>query len=252
MSEMTPDGQPFDAVMKEKAQLVLKNLEDGDVGTAVRELIHINDARNDSIYQQIGKITRGLHDAISNLELQNGESGPDEGRDVHARVGYVIKLTQEAANKTMDLAELATPIAAELGSESTKLRQEWKKLGARQLSAEEFRSLYRRTDDFLGYAEGKSSQLHSYLTDIVVAQGYQDLSGQVLYKIMNMLEATEHDLVTLVAMAGRMQDVSGIDPEMETKSSTEKDIVAEGPIPDAASTLNSQDEVDDLLSSLGF
>ncbi len=252
MSEMKPDLPPFDAVMKEKAQLVLENLENGDVGTAVRELIHINDARNDSLYQQIGKITRGLHDAISKLEIQAGGSDQNEGKDVQARVSYVINLTQEAANKTMDLAELATPIAAELGSESTKLRLEWKKLAARQLSAEEFRSLYKRTDEFLGFAEEKSSELHSNLTDIVVAQGYQDLSGQVLYKITKMLEATEHDLINLVAMAAKMEDVSGIDPAMGDRRVKDKDIVAEGPIPQAASTLNSQDEVDDLLSSLGF
>ena len=247
---MKAEPESFDVLLKEKAQLLLDNLAQGDVGTAVRELLDINDARNESLYQQIGKITRGLHDAITNMEINTKEA--DE-RDVQARVAYVIDLTQEAANKTMDLADEATPVAAELGSESSRLREDWKKLASRELSASDFRDLYKRMDDFLAYSEEKSNQLHGNLTDIVVAQGYQDLSGQILHKIMNMLETTEEGLVSLLAMSGRMEAFSGIGTEdTQEKKKEGKDIKAEGPLPDVESTLKSQDEVDDLLSSLGF
>ena len=247
---MNPEPESFDILLKEKAQLLLDNLAQGDVGTAVRELLDINDARNESIYQQVGKITRGLHNAITNMELNANET---DDRDVQARVSYVIDLTHEAANKTMDLADEATPIAAELGSESTQLRADWKKLASRELDAKDFRKLYKRIDDFLAYSEEKSNQLHANLTDIVVAQGYQDLSGQILHKILTMLETTEVDLVNLLAMSGRMEAFSGIgNAEIITPIGVKKDIKAEGPLPDTASTLKSQDEVDDLLSSLGF
>lgn len=248
---MDLDCQPFDSLLKEKAQLLLDNLEQGNVGNAVQELLHINDARNDSLFRQIGKITRGLHDAISNLEFANSDAG-EADRDVQARVSYVIDLTQEAANKTMDLAEESTPIAAELGSASASLRADWRKLANRELSAAEFRELYKKIDDFLEYSEEKSNQLHINLTDIVVTQGYQDLSGQVLQKIVNMLDSTESNLVSLLAMAANMQDVSGAGDVSRKKSSEEKDILAEGPLPDSASSLKNQAEVDDLLSNLGF
>jgi len=247
---MESEPEAFDALLKEKSGLLLDTLAQGDVGTALRELLDINDARNESLYNQIGKITRGLHDAITNMELGANETND---RDVQARVAYVIQLTQDAANKTMDLADEATPVAAELGSESACLREDWKKLGSRELSANDFRSLYKRIDDFLAYSEEKSNQLHGNLTDIVVAQGYQDLSGQILHKIMTMLETTETDLVNLLAISGQMESFSGINAEdNDEDKKDEKDIVAEGPLPDAASTLKSQDEVDDLLSSLGF
>jgi chemotaxis protein CheZ len=248
---MELDTQPFDSLLKEKAQLLLDNLEQGRVGTAVQELLQINDARNDSLFQQIGKITRGLHNAISNLEFANSETGESE-RDVQARVSYVIELTQDAANKTMDLAEEATPIAAELGSASSALREDWRKLANRELSAAEFRELYKRIDGFLAYAEDKSNQLHGNLTDIVVTQGYQDLSGQVLQKIVNTLDETESDLVNLLAMAANMQDVSGAGDTEQRKKDDGKDILAEGPLPDSTSSLKNQAEVDDLLSNLGF
>lgn len=252
---MELDSQPLDSLLKEKAQLVLDNLEQGDVSTAVQELLHINDAKTDSLYRQIGKITRGLHNAIGNLELSNGDSEHSD-RDVQSRVGYVINLTRDAANRTMDLAEEATPIAAELGTASRALREDWRKLANRELSADEFRELYKKMDDFLDFSEEKSNQLHINLTDIVVTQGYQDLSGQVLQKIVDMLNATEGDLVNLLAMAANLQDVSSIvEPEPEPEplaTGGQKDILAEGPLPDSAASLKSQSEVDDLLSNLGF
>lgn len=248
---MDLDAQPFDSLLKEKAQLLLDNLEQGNVGTAVQELLQINDARNDSLFREIGKITRGLHNAITNMEFANSDLG-DAERDVQARVSYVIDLTQEAANKTMDLAEESTPIAAELGSASTALRADWRKLASRELSAAEFRELYKKIDDFLTYAEDKSNQLHGNLTDIVVTQGYQDLSGQVLQKIVRMLDSTESSLVGLLAMAANMQDVSGASDLPLNSGVREKDISAEGPLPDSASSLKNQAEVDDLLSNLGF
>jgi chemotaxis protein CheZ len=248
---MELDSQPFDSLLKEKAQLLLANLEQGDVDTAVQELLDINDARNDSLYRQIGKITRGLHDAIDKLEFANGEQS-GSNRDIQARVGYVINLTQDAANKTMDLAEESTPIAAELGTASKALREDWRKLANRELSANEFRELYKKMDNFLAFSEEKSNQLHGNLTDIVVTQGYQDLSGQVLQKIVNMLNSTEGDLVNLLAMAASMQNAGEIAKEKSAMSEIQKDILAEGPLPDSAATLKSQDEVDDLLSNLGF
>ena len=249
--------EKFEVILKEQAQLLLDSLEDGDVGSAVRQLLNINNAREDSLYRQIGKITRGLHNTISKLDTGNPEmEARSDGRDVNSRLHYVIKLTQDAANKTMDLADEATPIAAELGSESTKLRAEWRKLASRQISAEDFRHLYKRMDDFLAYSEQKSSQLHGNLTDIVVAQGYQDLSGQVLHKIVSALESTETDLVDLLKISNKIRDVSGIEFEEQTVSdepaSDEKELLAEGPLPGEASTLKNQDDVDALLSDLGF
>ncbi len=241
------EHRSYDKLLKEKAQVLLESLEQGNL--TVQELISINEERHDALYQQIGKITRGLHSAITNLEFANAEN--DEDRDVKARVDYVIELTSEAANKTMDIAEETTPIAAELGSASTALRLDWKKLKNRELSASEFRELYKKIDDFLAYAENKSNQLHTNLTEIVVTQGYQDLSGQVLQKIVAMLNATESDLVNLLAMSAKMQDVDAKDDDF-TLVGKDKDLLAEGPLPDSTTTLKSQDEVDDLLSDLGF
>jgi chemotaxis protein CheZ len=258
----------FHDVAKNRAQEVLASLDRGDVDHAVEQLLSFNDARNDGLYQQIGKMTRGLHNAIVNMEFKSDAVG-DGQRDVNARLAYVIELTASAANRTMDLAEDALPIASELRDESTRLGVEWEKLGKRELTSDEFRNLYSQMADFLAYSAAQSSKMQEGFTEIVLAQGYQDLSGQIVQKIMAMLKRTEEDLVGLLALSGRMQRADGTTLDIDTvhnavEHSYEnmmsgskldadgKDLVAEGPLPDAAGSLQNQDEVDDLLSSLGF
>ncbi|MCB1646454.1 MAG: protein phosphatase CheZ [Pseudomonadales bacterium] len=252
---MESESHANDTQLRAQAEQVLANLANGDVEDAVEKLLNFNDARNDSLYQQIGKITRGLHDAIIHMELNNEQLGQSE-RDVQARLRYVIDLTASAANRTMDLAEEAMPIATALNTEATRLQSDWEKLGKRELSGEEFRRLYERMSEFLGYSVTESNRLYEHCHEIVLAQGYQDLSGQIISKIMDMLKRTEHNLVHLLAMAGSMHSEHGLKHEIietiDAKKEEQRSTRAEGPLPDSENTLKSQDEVDDLLSSLGF
>lgn len=251
---MESDSTSFDAELKQQAAALINDLDTGDVDVAVDQLLRFNDIRTDGLYQQVGKITRGLHDAITNLEIK--EDPANEGqRDVQARLSYVIELTSNAANRTMDLAEGALPVAGALREEATRLGAEWEKLGKRELTGDEFRALYSQMAEFLSYSARESQTLHEGFTEIVLAQGYQDLSGQIIQKIMAMLKRTEEDLLGLLALAGGVKNFNGesvVLSDEPVQAKKEKDLVAEGPLPDVASSLKNQDEVDDLLSSLGF
>jgi chemotaxis protein CheZ len=254
---MEANSQTTEAALRERAQQLISSVQDGNVDNAMQQLLDFNDGRNVDLYRQIGKITRGLHSAIVNMEIKS-DAVDDHQRDVHARLRYVIELTSAAANRTMDLAEDALPVASALRDESTKLAVDWEKLGNRELNAEDFRRLYVQMTNFLNYAATESERLHVGFTEIVLAQSYQDLSGQILQKVMTMLQTTEEDLVSLLALAGKVQeqgrgDAEDVAPQMSAEAIVQdKDIAAEGPLPDSAGSLKNQDEVDDLLSSLGF
>ncbi len=248
--------------VESEAQAVLARINSADKDAAIQALIEFSDGRNESLYRQVGRITRGLHNAIVSLELDPDVPGAED-RDVQARLGYVIELTSEAANKTMDIAEEALPVASALGDESGKLLEEWEKLIKRELSGEDFRALYGRISDFLNYSVQESTVLNQRLNDIVLAQGYQDLSGQIIQKTMSMLNSAESELVNLLSIAGSVNDGSDDQAEavalqekgievIDSIDPVEKNIAAEGPLPGGADVLNNQDEVDDLLSSLGF
>lgn len=250
-------NQPLDDIFVEKAKALLKKFEGGDVTDAIQDLVHLNEERIQLLYGQIGKITRGLHRAITNLEIDQTDAiRKDVGEldkvenGTHSRLRYVSDLTLEAVHTTMDLLDRSIPIATELGSESNELRQEWLKLDPAEMAPAEFQRLYKRIDRYLEFAERQASHLNENFTEIMVTQGYQDLSGQMLNKVMASLAETEKDLLDLLEMASQMQHVSGIDP-VESRHATKSSFVDAAHI-DGNDVLNSQNEVDDLLSSLGF
>jgi chemotaxis protein CheZ len=130
----------------------------------------------------------------------------------------------------------------------------------RELSVEEFRILYRDIDAFLDFTSKKTGEIGGNLSNILLAQDYQDLTGQVIKKVIDLVNEVESKLVELVKMASHVENITGI---VNDASFSETDIKkiekvgteCEGPIMRAearSDVVNSQDEVDDLLSSLGF
>jgi len=127
------------------------------------------------------------------------------------------------------------------------------------MGPDEFRQLYERMDSFLGQMVTGTEQLSKNLQDIVLEQGFQDLTGQVLKRVIGLINDVEKDLVSLVRIAGQVEEITGLSNDSETaehdmqimhKRKTE----AEGPQinKERADVVTGQDDVDDLLSSLGF
>lgn len=112
----------------------------------------------------------------------------------------------------------------------------------------EFKALCHRIDGLLGQVEGDSSELRGQLTEILMAQDFQDLTGQIISRVITLVNEVEGRLVEILTVFGasQLEESAG-----KNKASTE----AEGPIlnpHERADAVSSQDEVDDLLSSLGF
>ena len=122
------------------------------------------------------------------------------------------------------------------------------------MAADEFRDLYRRVGEFLDRTETTSSEVSAHLNDILIAQDYQDLTGQVIKRVTTLVHDVEESLVSLVRMAGQVDRITGINHAevSETKKTSSR---GEGPQIHAdkrEDVVSGQDEVDDLLSSLGF
>ena len=130
----------------------------------------------------------------------------------------------------------------------------------KELRPEEFRALSKDIQAFLQNSETQSQQLQGQLSDIMLAQDFQDLTGQVIHKVADLVRDVESRLVTLVAMAGHVDSITGITHgdlevgESQSEPSEDGNIVAEGPQIDKSSedVVRSQDDVHALLSSLGF
>jgi chemotaxis protein CheZ len=247
----------FVAELQDCAKLLIENLQNKHFEDAAGLIHKLYDVRDRHIFNSVGKLTRALHDAIVNFNVDANlypEAHSSEIRDASDRLQYVIRMTQDAANRTMDRVETAAPIAANLGQEAHALRAEWGKLQRRELSKEEFAQLYSRIKDFLEQMGEGTDALNQNLQAIILEQGFQDLTGQLLKKVIGLITDVEKELVNLVRIAGHVEEVTGLNTEHRTSdASTGKSISAEGPQIHARSdVVSGQDDVDDLLSSLGF
>ncbi|MFT2091375.1 protein phosphatase CheZ [Paraglaciecola sp. 2405UD69-4] len=211
------------------------------------------------LFAEVGKLTRQLHDSLNHFQLDPriADLANEDIPDAQSRLTYVMELTEDAANKTMDLVDSCMLVATDLNSGIVKLQPEWKKLMARELKLGEFNQLVKNMDEFLQNGVDGTTNLTGFLTEVLMAQGYQDLTGQVIRRVIELVKEVEDSLVDMLTIFGGLELK---DKEQASESSNISDnkadkVKAEGPILDADSredVASNQDDVDDLLSSLGF
>lgn len=252
----------FESTLKKHALELVASLEKGRFGEAVQLIHELNQTRDRGLYQEVGKLTRELHNAIVNFQIDPRMPQAEEVSqitDATERLNYVVKMTEGAANRTMDLVEESAPLVHEIGDEAKALSAEWARFTRRELSAEEFRDLSRRVGAHLQRSDEVNQKLSGHLNDILLAQDFQDLTGQVIKRVTQLVTEVEANLLKLVLMASQVDRFAGIEhdhEELRAEQIKEKEPSrGEGPQIHAdkrEDVMSSQDGVDDLLSSLGF
>lgn len=265
--------QEFEDLLEAKSEELHARIKEGNLYEAVRLIQEIQDAREQTLYMEVGRLTRALHSAITNFHVDGTSDGEvsnlSEMADATDRLSHVVKMTEDAANKTMDKVDDCMPIARDIGEVASDLQSEWKRLRDRDMSPDEFRELYWRIDQFLERLNGDSQALYGHLSDILMAQDFQDLTGQLIQRVTGLVRDVEVSLVDLMRMASKVEGVAGLADRLQQEAETEaqenepdadkkkkKDddpLKGHGPsIEDSDDVMSSQDDVDDLLSSLGF
>ncbi|MCY0965125.1 protein phosphatase CheZ [Parathalassolituus penaei] len=246
--------------MKDLAREMVSRIENGQLGHAVALVDRMNDVREQTLYQEIGRLTRALHEAIKNLNIESVGAG-SEIHSATDKLAYVIEMTDKSANRTMDLVDASMPLASVINERAAELQMRWQRFLNKELRPDEFRVLTRDIGEFLGQSADQSRQLQNQLSEIVLAQDFQDLTGQVIQRVGKLVRDVESRLVNLVVMAGTIDSITGVShrgfSELDSESDLAEEIdaiAAEGPQinPDCEGVVASQDDVDDLLSSLGF
>ncbi|GEA11722.1 protein phosphatase CheZ [Alteromonas sp. KUL49] len=242
----------------EEAKQLVAYMEAGDNASANAILEAASMKESVELFAEVGKLTRQLHDALNNFQLDERivNLANDDIPDAQSRLMYVIEETEKAANTTMDAVEASMPISENLNSSIDKIMPEWKKLMTRQLELGEFKALCQDLDKLLEDGVEQSSKLTSLLTEVLMAQGYQDLTGQVIRKVIDLVKEVEDSLVNMLTVFGEQELMGQTKPAAKSVDNKSVSAVeAEGPIIDAENrddVVSGQDDVDDLLSSLGF
>lgn len=255
----------FELRLKNHAKHLIDSLERGCFGEAAESIQQINQTRDQGLYLEVGRLTRQLHSAIVKLEMDtscNGLKGDaSQITDATQRLSYVVEMTERAANRTMDLVEDCAPLVGYINYEAQSLSEDWRRFMRRELTPEQFRDLTKRIDNFLGRTAESSDKLSDNLNNILLAQDFQDLTGQVIKRVTQLITEVEGSLLELVLMASKVNQFAGISHDQEELRAEHKKNAAasmargEGPqmqVDKRDDVVSGQDDVDDLLSSLGF
>jgi chemotaxis protein CheZ len=243
--------------LREKALLLHDNICNGQFDSALVNLQEMQNVRDKGLYQEIGLLTRALHNAITNFSIDSQPTDEvSELTEASDRLGYVTELTERAANRTLDLVEDSLPLVRAIQSEASVLKLEWQRMVQRDMTPAEFRTLYWRLDEYFQKLDADSAVLSGNMTQIVLAQEFQDLTGQVINRVTGLVKEVESSLVELVLMASKVEAITGIISHGHDaqRDSARDDTQGHGPVikADQADVVANQDDVDDLLSSLGF
>jgi len=246
----------FEELLKQQTHKLKEFVDKGDISSALNVISDINQTRDKTLYTEVGRLTRTLYESMRDFHVDCGDSQSREELskidDASDRLAYVVDMTSNAANKTLDLVEETMPYASHMQNESKALKAEWQKLRRKEMSPSEFRSLTGRMDSFLDQLSSDSDKVYQNLSAILLAQDFQDLTGQVINRVTNLVKDVEENLVNLVRMAGKVDQITGTVHELEVVTT---DMDGEGPQmkkEQREDVVSGQDDVDDLLSSLGF
>ena len=224
-------------------------LEAGDESTVESTLDRLARLRETSLFNEMGRITRQLHEALAGMQLdpQIASLTEHDIPDAKVRLDYVLEKTEEAAHRTLTAVEAGLPVASALAERADELADRWQRFQSRELTPEEFRQLTREVEAFFGRVGRESREVGDKLSEVLMAQDFQDLTGQVIRRVIELVQDVQDHLVELMRSRGS----HAAEKERVRGEGTH----AEGPqviAAPAANVVQSQDDVDDLLSSLGF
>ena len=199
----------------------------------------------DKVINTIGHMTRSLHDSLRELGYdKNLEKAASSIPDARDRLNYVATLTEKAAERVLNATDAAQPVVEKIEVEAQQLAREWQKLFDKQLDVEQFKSLAAQTHAFLADVPKQTKATNAYLMEIMMAQDFQDLTGQVIKKIVAVTQQMEKQLVELL-----------VENPPSTANPDAYAGMLNGPVINAAGrtdVVTNQDQVDELLESMGF
>ena len=245
----------FEETLKAQANQLKDLVDSGDLSGALSIISELNKTRDKTLYQEVGRLTRSLHESIRNFHIDSANSNQDDLssiEDASDRLAYVVEMTNKAANKTLDLVEATMPYASGISNEAQQLKEDWSRLQRKEMKPEEFRVLTATMGTFLAKLCDDADKVYANLSEILLAQDFQDLTGQVIKRVMGLVKDVEVSLVDLVRMAGKVDELTGTVHKIEKQKTG---IEGEGPqlhTETREDLVSGQDDVDDLLSSLGF
>ena len=167
--------------------------------------------------------------------------------DARKRLAHVVHLTDEAAHRTLDLVEQTGPLIEQTAKDAAELLEAWKVHGTRTLAAA---SLWpERALGFMERSLEDSDRVRSLLTEMLMAQGYQDITGQIIRSVIALVDELERILGKLVQIA-EGNEVTTMVRVLPAKLDWERGLGPQVVGIESADAVAGQDDIDALLSQM--
>jgi len=199
-----------------------------------------------NMYERLGGIVRLLHDSLRELGYDRAlTEASSQIVDAQDRLEYVASLTEQAANKVLNTLDEGMPAQDKLSKQAQDMDARWNDLFSGKLSLDEFKTLAGDSRQFAKAVSDATEAEKARLLDIMMAQDFQDITGQLIKKVVTITKTVENELAQLLR--------DNAPPETRAKLAEKEAApvqLMQGPsVPDVALD---QDNVDDLLADLGF
>jgi chemotaxis protein CheZ len=201
-----------------------------------------------AMFERLGGIVRLLHDSLRELgydkALTEASSAINDAQD---RLEYVATLTEQAANKVLNTLDEGMPAQDLLSKQAKDMENRWADLFSGKLSLDEFKALAGDARQFAAAVNEATEAEKARLLEIMMAQDFQDITGQLIKKVVKITQTVEAELAQL------LRDSAPAD--LKEKLAKKEVPPAPAPLmqgPSVPDTALNQDSVDDLLADLGF
>jgi chemotaxis protein CheZ len=201
--------------------------------------------QQDEVLARVGQMTRTLHDSLRGLGFDKLlERAAHDIPDARDRLDYVAKMTEQAAQRVLNATDAAGPLQDKIDAGAQDLSKFWQSAVDGPFSEQQYKDLAMQTLRYLNDTHQATSVTKQHLLDIMMAQDFQDLTGQVIKKITELAQNLEQQLVQVLidyAPPDFKRDAgAGLLNGPQINPDGNSDVVAD------------QGQVDDLLDSLGF
>lgn len=201
------------------------------------ELIDSN--TNKPIFERLGGVVRTLHDSMRELGYDRSLADvTSQITDAHGRLEYIATLTEQAAHKVLNVTDEGMPAQDELAKKAKDIEDRWTTLFAGQMSIDAFKVLSKDSQTFARDTIASTEAEKARLLSIMMSQDFQDLTGQLIKKVVTITSAVERELAQIL-----------IDNAPTNTREKAVELMSGPSVPTSALE---QDDVDNLLDSLGF